>query len=117
MNYYDEHWEDFHHHKKGKDDCVKHRRRKKDNDNNMVDANQNNTNTTNQYAFAEANGGNADATINAAMFAAERIVNVAVGGDANAVAVNRNKTCQSNNAQSGNDNDSQSCVNKDKKKK
>ncbi|MDQ0176131.1 hypothetical protein [Bacillus chungangensis] len=128
MNYYDEHWENEYNHykkwkddypkKKHKDDCHswKHPRKKKeDKDENVVVADQNNTNTTNQYAFAEANGGNADAAINAAMFAAERIVNVAVGGDADAVAVNRNKTCQTNNAQSGDDNDARTCINKDKK--
>ncbi|MDQ0176137.1 hypothetical protein [Bacillus chungangensis] len=129
MTYYDEYWEEDHgHYKKWKDDnyhpkkkckddcpCRKHPRKKKDNDENTVTADQNNTNTTNQYAYAEANGGDANATIEATMFMAESIVNVAVGGDANAVAVNRNKTCQTNNAQSGDDNDSKACIDKDKK--
>ncbi|MDQ0176134.1 hypothetical protein [Bacillus chungangensis] len=131
MNYYDEHWKDDDHFKKWKDEyhhdpkrkykdeshcCMPpHEKHDFDHDKNNVAADQNNTNTTDQYAYAEANGGDANATLNTALFMAESIVNVAVGGDADAVAVNRNKTCQTNNAQSGDDNDSKACTNKDKK--
>ena len=111
MTYYDEHYHNNCCHPKKKEDWHGNKKRKNEADDvNVVVADQDNTNTTTQYAYAEATGGNAEANVIAAIIVAERFTNVAVGGDAEAVAVNRNKTCQSNNAQSGDDNDSKACV-------